>query len=197
MRKSIAAGILIGLASYANIGVENTYIGALLFCFALMSICQLNLNLYTGKVAYIQIGNIIELLKIWLGNVIGVVIFSFIIRVVINPNLVIKARLLIDTKLSYTFSHLCYSSLVCGVIIFLVTYIFKYYNGNISSIVTLVIGVSLFVLCKFDHCIADFSYIMLSYNFGDNIADKLKLIVITSLYNGIGAVGMRYLIMQK
>ena len=197
MRRSIAAGILIGLASYANVCIENKYIAAFLFSFALLTICQLDLSLYTGKIAYVKLETVLEMVKILIGNLLGVYIISFVINVVIPPDTVIRARYLLETKLSLSLSQICYSSLLCGIIIFLVTYNFKLQHGNISSIVTLVLGIALFVLCKFDHCIADFSYVMLAGNLDSNLLDKVKLIMMSSFYNGVGAFGMRYLIMQK
>ena len=53
IKKSILAGILIGLAVINNLQSKNPVIGALLFSFGLLTIIQMQSSLYTGKIGYI------------------------------------------------------------------------------------------------------------------------------------------------
>jgi len=53
IKKSILAGILIGLGVIINLQSENPIIGALLFSFGLLTIIQMQLYLYTGKIGFL------------------------------------------------------------------------------------------------------------------------------------------------
>lgn len=53
IKKSILAGILIGLGVIINLQSENPIIGALLFSFGLLTIIRMQLNLYTGKIGFL------------------------------------------------------------------------------------------------------------------------------------------------
>ena len=52
IKKSILAGILIGLAVINNLQSKDPVIGALLFSFGLLTIIQMQSSLYTGKIGY-------------------------------------------------------------------------------------------------------------------------------------------------
>lgn len=54
IKKSILAGILIGLGVIINLQSANPIIEALLFSFGLLTIINMQLNLYTGKIGYLN-----------------------------------------------------------------------------------------------------------------------------------------------
>ena len=49
LRKSIIAGVLICLASVLYVSLENHIVGAVMFAFGLVSVFELQANLFTGK----------------------------------------------------------------------------------------------------------------------------------------------------
>lgn len=51
-KKSILAGVLIGLGVIINLQSEIPALGALLFSFGLLTIINMQLNLYTGKIGF-------------------------------------------------------------------------------------------------------------------------------------------------
>lgn len=55
IRKSILAGIMIGISSTVYLSVNNKIIGALLFSIGLFMICSFKMYLFTGKVGYMII----------------------------------------------------------------------------------------------------------------------------------------------
>lgn len=68
MKKSLLAGVLIGLGVIINLQMEQKIIGALLFSFGLITIINMQLPLYTGKVGFL----VKNLPMILCGNLIGI-----------------------------------------------------------------------------------------------------------------------------
>ena len=52
VKKSTLAGILIGLGVIANLQSPIPALGALLFSFGLLTIINMQLNLFTGKIGF-------------------------------------------------------------------------------------------------------------------------------------------------
>ena len=78
IKKSILAGILIGLGVIINLQSKMPAIGALLFSFGLLTIINMQLNLYTGKIGffaefnYSRFTTVIFLITILIFNCIGI-----------------------------------------------------------------------------------------------------------------------------
>ena len=49
----IASGLLIAIGGTVLLSVENRVVGAIMFSVALLSICMLDLFLYTGKIGFL------------------------------------------------------------------------------------------------------------------------------------------------
>ena len=49
IKKAILAGMVIAIASLLYVSVENPIIGAIIFSFGLLTVFELQLNLFTGK----------------------------------------------------------------------------------------------------------------------------------------------------
>ena len=74
LKKSILAGILIGLGGFAFLSIENTIVGSILFSFGLISIVLLGQKLYTGMIGYAKWSELSSMIIILVGNFIGSVI---------------------------------------------------------------------------------------------------------------------------
>lgn len=70
--------MLIGIGNVIYLTLENHYIGAMLFSFALLTIINNNLPLYTGKIGFISEYDKMDFVKMLFGNLIGVTIIMFI-----------------------------------------------------------------------------------------------------------------------
>lgn len=73
-KRSIAAGMMIGLAGLLNLYL-NGILGALAFGLGLLSVCALQLDLFTGKIRA-RINKQISLLQlgiVLLGNIFGII----------------------------------------------------------------------------------------------------------------------------
>lgn len=77
---SILAGMMIALGCVLYIKIGGV-LGAFLFSIGLLSVVQYEFKLFTGRAGKLATKEIkpIELGKIWLGNLLGVIIMSFII----------------------------------------------------------------------------------------------------------------------
>lgn len=64
--------------------------------------------------------------------------------------------------------------------------------GTFSGIIGILLCVSVFIICGFEHSIADISYILLAINSYKQIVEYLWFIFVVSVFNGIGA-----LVLQK
>ncbi|MDE6678614.1 MAG: formate/nitrite transporter family protein, partial [Ruminococcus sp.] len=77
--RAIATGFAIGIGGVVYLSCDNKYIGAFLFGTGLFVILSFGFNLFTGKVGYAvenKPAYLIDLLVIWLGNLIGTAITS-------------------------------------------------------------------------------------------------------------------------
>lgn len=79
---ALLAGVFISIGGILFLSVENKVIGAILFSVGLFAICTNSLALYTGKVCYCldDKKNLHDLPVIWLGNLLGTVLSSYLVR---------------------------------------------------------------------------------------------------------------------
>lgn len=161
--QATGAGIAIAIGGMVYLSLENKVIGALLFTIGLYAIVLNGLYLYTGKVGYLagqknkrEYSGV--LLITWLGNLAGTglgaagVLFSRI------SGIRKGAEAVCETKLSDTPLSIFCLSVLCGILMYVAVDGFKE-KGNP---VILFLGVSVFILCGFEHCIANMFYFSLA-----------------------------------
>lgn len=176
--KSIGAGTMIGISGYTYLCCNNKYIGALLFCIGLITICTYNLNLYTGKVGYIIISHnkydyLLKLIMIIICNAIG----CWLISIAPLPD-----SILYSLQMSITNKDIATSfpkSLLCGVLMFIAVDTYKQRN----SIVGIIFCVTAFIISGMEHSIANMYYFFL--------IPSIKYLVLIFIYivgNGIGSI---------
>ena len=149
-KNSILASLLISLGVIGLIVSNYSYFSMILFSFGLFTICALNLNLFTGICGFvIQRGNYIELLIILIINLLsGYLIgcaYSYI-----NPEYITSASTIM-TNWSISLSYFL-KSVGCGIIMFLAVYLVK---DATKTNIGIFLGVPLFILCGFQHSIAN------------------------------------------
>lgn len=157
IRKSILAGVFIGLSGFANLAIGGP-IGALLFSFGLLSIYYYELTLFTGKAGVCEptLKGFGSLVSILLLNIIGAAIVGFLARLS-TIDITSQALIAISTHLSVGPLKAAILAIPCGLIVDSAVDASK--KGN--YFLTL-IGVPVFILCGFPHCIADAFYIFAS-----------------------------------
>ena len=177
LNKSILAGILIGLGCWMFLSVDNSIVGAILFSCGLLTIRLLKLNLYTGKVQYILQLKIsfLDYIIFLIGNLIGILIVFLICEKTLSINKLIEIS---NIKSSQTFIQAIIKGIGCGILMSIATY--KDTPLWITSLCVIA-----FILCGFNHCIADFFYMLSNFHynwFGTLIGNTLGGLIFSSYY---------------
>ncbi len=190
---SVFAGICISIGCTVNLLVDNKYIGALLFSFGLLTILSYNLDLYTGKICYLLdkgVDYLDDLITIWVGNVGGALLTAFILEPTrIYNTLNLKANKLVELKGADSLPSLFFLGTMCGICLYIA--VIQYNSSeNISfkNIFIVIMSVSIFVICGFEHSIADMFYALIANN---RSFDFPHIIVIT-LGNSFGSMLCAY-----
>ncbi len=193
LKKSISAGMMIGIGSNVYLVMENKIIGSLLFSIGLFMICSFGMYLFTGKVGYIAATkNKPNCFLIWVGNLIGSVIVSAAVRIA-KPGIHETAAQLVSGKLQQSLLSAAILSALCGVLMFLAVDNFRKHSDSISGITGIFLCVSTFILCGYEHSIADMNYCVLAVDSLNTAARAVVFLVIVSVFNGVGAVLMHFM----
>ncbi len=154
---AVLAGIAIGIGGTVYLSMDNKTAGALMFTVGLYTICIHGLNLYTGKVGYAPnqpAAYLLDLLVIWAGNLAGTGMAALGVRQTRISGIADKAAALCEVKLQDSMASLFLLAVFCGFLMFIAVDGYK----QSGSPVILFLGVGAFILCGFEHCIADMFY---------------------------------------
>ena len=183
--KALLAGILIGFGAYIYVSLfyDNRFLGACLFSLGLISIFHLQADLYTGKIGQFPRLKIKSLGLMLLFNFIGISLLA--VTILGNNQLVEKCMEIASKKISISIPTALIMAILCGMIIQLAVDIKK--EGPIATIMCIM----LFILCGFEHCVANIFYFIGSSVF------KWEYILYTAIYiigNSCGGILMRVLV---
>lgn len=188
---SILAGSAICLGSAVNLASGNKIVGSILFSLGLFCVCIFRWDLFTGKVPYATtIESWIKLPIIWIGNVIGAIAFGCIIYLSKSDSEIFKqSYMLIGAKISQPYLKMFLSAVICNILIYIAVEGYKECKDNIGRYLAILLGVSTFVICGFEHCIADAAYAAIS----SRIVDSIILMLIVTAGNLVGGVVFGYI----
>ena len=158
LRSSIFAGICIGTAGFGFLasGIQSeTYgslVGAVLFSLGLLAVVGYKLKLYTGTAGFIEKNQVGELFLILLGNIIGCLCLALLARV--SPmDIQGAAQNILELRLRTGALRCGLLGIGCG---FLMTTAVTF--ARQEKYLPLLLGVPLFIVCGFTHCVADAFY---------------------------------------
>lgn len=153
------AGICVGIGGIVYLKVENNILGAFLFSFGLFTICTFDLNLFTGKVCYIFENSpsyTLWTLTILLGNFIGTSIVTTLILNTRHGEALRKTAISISqAKLSDSLLSTFILAIFCNIIIYIAVEGYKANRHEIGKYLGLTLGIMVFILGGFEHCIAN------------------------------------------
>ena len=156
--KGVAAGVLISVGGCVYLSVQNKVVGAVLFSVALLCICCKDYSLFTGKVGYIvknHTASDFSVLFLGLaGNIAGACACAFICDFA-NPGLVRSAGALAKAKLGLHWYEVLAKAFMCGILMYLAVSIYK----NKKTPLGIIFCIPTFILCGFEHSIADIYYL--------------------------------------
>ena len=173
IKQSLLSGILVGLGIVSQIQIQNIYVSAMLFSLALLVIIECDLKLFTGKIGYFKITEIKNLIIILLGNLFGVMIPVFCS--VFKSGFYEKMVNISNMRFSNGYIELFLCAFMCGALMFIAVYCKKH--------VITIYCIMTFILSGYEHCIADFPYLLVNFN----IDHLLKFLCII-LGNSLGAI---------
>ena len=159
--KAIPAGVCIAIGGLAYLSCVNKIVGALFFTIGLFTILTFNFNLFTGKVCYAFENKpkyIFNLFGIWCGNLVGSVCVGLFLRLTRLSSLTEKCLSIANIKLADSLASVFILAVLCNVLIFVAVHVFKNFKGELVRALALFFGVSVFVLCGFEHCVANMFY---------------------------------------
>ena len=164
---ALLAGLFIGMAGTVYLAVPNANLGAFLFAFALMTILCYGFKLFTGAIGYLMtqkradiFSYFITLILIWLGNLGGCFAVGSLVRST-RTFALIESRVMnvCNAKLNDDPASLLILAFFCGILMYLAVETYRRKElGDIFRFAAVFLCVSIFILCGFEHCIANMFY---------------------------------------
>ena len=181
--RSIIAGVLIGIGAYAYASIANKVLGAFIFSIGLISVFALQAHLFTGKIGGLNKNNWKDLIWMLIGNLIGI---ALVVLIAAPKETIREVCLVITTaKLEKDLYIAFLDALMCGVIIQLAVEL------KSKDPVSTIICIMCFILCGFEHCIANTFYFICD---GVMYWQEIIYFIIYVLGNTLGAIALKHLI---
>lgn len=159
------AGIAISLGATVYLALGRSFAGAVMFSVGLFAICSFGWNLFTGKVCY-SIGKgpgyIAFLVVIWLGNFVGTLAAGALMRATRLTNVVEGAVSVTATKLGDGLLSVFILAVFCNVLIYIAVEGYRSIENGLGRYLAIFFGVTVFVACGFEHCVANMYYFTLA-----------------------------------
>ncbi len=185
----ILGGACIAFGGVAFLSLESSILGALFFTVGLFTICTLGLNLFTGKVCYVFQRDrtyAVNLPLIWLGNLTGTAAVGLLVQATrLSPALTARAQSVCQAKLDDSWLSLFLLGVLCNIFIYIAVEGFNQNPHQLGKYLSLFFGVMVFILCGYEHCVADMFYFTVAGVW--SVDTFLRLLVIT-LGNAVGGV---------
>ena len=196
----ILAGFCIGLGGTFLLSCKNSagiVVAALFFTIGLFTICERGYNLFTGKVCYVfdnKAKYLVFLLVVWVGNLLGTMLIAFIERCTsINDAIQPVAAAMVDTKMSdyngnfaLRLLSLFFLGILCDVFIFIAVNGYAKSKYQMGKYLSLIFGVTCFIVCGTEHSIADMYYWCISGRLYTNFGKSILCLLVITLGNSVG-----------
>lgn len=186
--KGIYAGILISIGGVAYLAIENKVAGSFIFSFGLLTVCMYSFNLFTGKVGYLLVNKLnylLELLISLIGNFLGTFIVGNLMRLTRFNNYIETAKNIVNIKLNDSILSIFILAIFCGMIMYIAVNNYKKEKDIVGKYITIFMGVMAFILCGFEHCVANMFYFSIAGVFSFKVLCYLLVMI---LGNSLGSV---------
>lgn len=182
---AILAGVCISIGAVAFLSCKNNVVGAIFFSVGLFTILTFGFNLFTGKVCYIfnnKPSYLIKVAIIFLGNFVGTNLSALLLNFTRLSSLRERCSVIVQTKLGDDLWSLFILAIFCNILIYIAVEGFKSKN-ILTQYLSLFFGVSVFVICGFEHSIADMFYFAFARSYTGR---TFLILIIVSLGNIVG-----------
>ena len=158
----ILSGIFLCVGCCVSMSVESKPLGAFLFSLGLCAIIVFKFGLFTGKAGYMAVkplSYVLEVVLTFIGNATGAAIGGFLLNLTrLGATLSEKAAAITATKFADSPLSIFVLAVFCGILMFTAAE-----KGDfVMSLFIVVLPVMVFILCGFNHCIADTCYFFIS-----------------------------------
>lgn len=185
----ILAGVCISFGGVVFLSLDSRVLGALFFTVGLFCVCSFGLNLFTGKVCYVfqrDAGYALALPVIWLGNLAGTWLTALVVRSTrVGPALTEKAAALCAAKLGDSLPSLFLLGLLCNIFIYIAVEGYNKSPHEIGKYLSLFFGVMVFILCGYEHCVADMFYFSAAGVWSGSTLLRLLVITLGNMAGGV------------
>lgn len=181
MTQSILAGFMIGIGNIALMTSGNQFVGALLFSVALMTVIYFELPLYTGRIGtVIQDRSYLSCLLALVFNTVGAVLAVWMFKVM-SPENAMLIKNVAHTKYSKGLLALFIAGIFCNVLIHIAV--------STKHSIMVILCVMAFIVCGFEHSIADVPYMLLDFSY----ANLLGWVMVLA-GNTVGGIATQFLL---
>ncbi len=183
------AGISIALGGTVFLSLENKVLGALFFTVGLFAVCTFGFHLYTGKVCYVFDNGrdyAIALPVIWLGNLAGSWLTAAVESVTrFGPALAERAQTVSAAKLGDSPLSLFVLAVMCDLLIYVAVEGYRNNPHELGKYLSIFFGVTVFILCGFEHCVANMYYFSMANAWS---LRTLGLLLVMTAGNSVGGM---------
>ena len=172
---SILSGILVGIGVIINVLSPNKYIGSMLFSLALLTIIDLQLQLFTGQIGFAidKKFTFVEYIFMLFGNLLGISVVVVSLFPFIGTNASYEQMIKIATnKFSHTHIQLLICGIMCGILMMIAV--------HCKNMIITIFCIMTFILSGYEHCIASFPFLLSSFT-AMNVSKFLMIIIGNSL----------------
>ena len=149
---AVFAGLLIGISALTYLRVGGI-IGAVLFCFGLLSVILCGAQLFTGKAGYLPYRQFPRLMGMILCNAAGCSLGALLASYCCSEALLSNLDKILDARLSASWHQLLVTSVGTGMLMTIAVY-----GARQKHYLPLLLAVPVFILCGLPHCVADAFY---------------------------------------
>lgn len=188
---AVIGGMMIGIGGCVSLSCDNKYVGAALFSLGLFAIIQFGFGLYTGKIGYVPLRKpvyLLECLFTLLGNALGTFIDAILLRQTrISAAIAEKAAASVAVKTGDNLLSAFILAVFCGLLMFTAVENARLSNaagGHVEKVIGTMLCIMVFILCGFNHCIADMFYIFLT----GSLSSAAAYLPIVILGNSVGGM---------
>ena len=174
---SILSGILVGIGVIINVLSPNKYIGSMLFSLALLTIIDLQLQLFTGQIGFAidKKFTFIEYIFMLFYNLLGVSVVVNLYHFIATNASYEQMIQIAANKFAHTHIQLLICGIMCGILMMIAVYC--------KNMIITIFCIMTFILSGYEHCIASFPFLV----FAPSIVNLTKFLMIV-IGNSLGSI---------
>lgn len=185
---AMLAGVAIAIGGAVFLSTESKVAGAIFFTVGLFTVVTFGFHLFTGKVAYAleqPPRYLLFLLNVWLGNLAGAAAVGYALQATRAAQISETAAALCQVKLTDSLLSVFILAVFCNLLIFIAVDGFRNNPHEVGRYLGLFLGVVGFILCGFEHCVANMFYFSMANVWSGH---TLLYLVVMTLGNALGGL---------